>query len=64
MAFSPTHIKASILLNKLRLIGIFDLILALKSFIIDKIPEEVEEGVCVCVCVCVCACACVCATAA
>lgn len=42
---SPTQIKASILLNKLRLMGIFDLLLALKCFVIDKIPEEVE-GVC------------------
>ena len=41
---SPTDIKASILLNKLRLVGIFDLMLELKSFIIDKIEEEIEEG--------------------
>ena len=41
---SPTDIKASILLNKLRLVGIFDLILELKSFVFDKIEEEIEEG--------------------
>ena len=43
---SPEEIKASILLNKLRLIGIFDLIMELKSFIFDKIPvtEGEEEG--------------------
>ena len=55
---SPKEIKASILLNKLRLIGIFDLIMELKSFVFDKIPEndgeEEGENVCVCVCVCVC----------
>ena len=52
---SPKEIKASILLNKLRLIGIFDLIMELKSFVFDKIPENdgEEEGECVCVCVCV-----------
>lgn len=44
---SPSEIKASILLNKLRLVGIFDLILELKSFIFDKTEEESEEGVCV-----------------
>ncbi len=41
---SPTEIRASILLNKLRLMGIFDLILELKSFIIDKLEEDIEEG--------------------
>ena len=43
---SPKEIKASILLNKLRLIGIFDLIMELKSFVFDKIPENdgEEEG--------------------
>ncbi len=40
---SPTTIKASILLNGLRLIGVFDLLLELKKFIIDKLPEEYEE---------------------
>ena len=39
---SPHEIKASILLNKLRLMGIFDIILDLKSFVVDKILEEVE----------------------
>ena len=42
---SPHEIKASILLNKLRLMGIFDIILDLKSFVVDKISEEVE-GTC------------------
>ena len=41
---SPTEIKASILLNKLRLVGIFDLLLELKSFIIDKIEEDIDDG--------------------
>ncbi len=40
VTLSPTTIKASILLNKLRLIGIFDLILELKRFVFDKLPEE------------------------
>ena len=40
---SPTDIKASVLLNKLRLIGIFDLILELKTFVFDKLEEEEEE---------------------
>jgi vacuolar protein sorting-associated protein 13D len=40
---SPTDIKGSILLNKLRLVGILDLILELKSFVIDKLEEEEEE---------------------
>ena len=40
---SPTTIKASILLNGLRLIGVFDLLLELKKFVIDKLPEEEEE---------------------
>ena len=40
---SPKEIKASILLNKLRLIGIFDLIMELKSFVFDKIPENSGE---------------------
>jgi len=39
---SPDEIKASILLNKLRLMGIFDVILELKSFVFDKISEDVE----------------------
>ena len=42
---SPNEIKASILLNKLRLMGIFDIILDLKSFVVDKISEAVE-GMC------------------
>ena len=40
VTLSPKQIKASILLNKLRLIGIFDLILELKRFVFDKLPEE------------------------
>ncbi len=40
VTLSPKTIKASILLNKLRLIGIFDLILELKRFVFDKLPEE------------------------
>ena len=40
---SPTDIKASILLNKLRLVGILDLILELKTFVVDKLEEEEEE---------------------
>lgn len=40
---SPATIKASILLNGLRLIGVFDLLLELKKFVIDKLPEEEEE---------------------
>ena len=49
VALSPKEIKASILLNKLRLIGIFDLIMELKSFVFDKIPEseKEDEGRCV-----------------
>ena len=43
VALSPKEIKASILLNKLRLIGIFDLIMELKSFVFDKIPESEGE---------------------
>ena len=39
---SPTDIKASILLNKVRLIGIFDLILELKSFVFEKQPEDTD----------------------
>ena len=42
---SPNEIKASILLNKLQLMGIFNIILDLKSFVVDKISEEVE-GMC------------------
>lgn len=37
---SPKQIKASILLNRLRLIGIFDVILELKRFVFDQLPEE------------------------
>ncbi len=51
---SPTEIKASILLNRLRLVGILDLILELKCFVFDKIEEDIEEGVCVCMYVCAC----------
>lgn len=43
---SPKEIKASIILNKLRLIGIFDLLQALKCFVIDGLPEEQEIGGC------------------
>ena len=43
VALSPKEIKASILLNKLRLIGIFDLIMELKSFVFDKLPESEGE---------------------
>ena len=42
VTLKPTSIDASILLNKLRLIGLFDLLLMLKSFVIDKLPEEAE----------------------
>ena len=45
VSMSPKEIKASILLNKLRLIGIFDVILELKSFILDKLPESGDEGI-------------------
>ena len=50
---SPSHIKASILLNKLRLMCIFDLILELKNFIFDKMAEDLEDGVSGMMCVCV-----------
>ena len=40
---SPTQIKAAILLNRLRLIGVLDLLQELKKFVIDKLPEESEE---------------------
>ena len=54
VALSPKQIKASILLNKLRLMGIFDLILELKSFVLDDLPEDDDdEGVYVYVTVCV-----------
>ena len=60
MTISPTHIGATILLNKLRLIGLFDLLLLLKSFVFDSIHEDLEMGVYItiilqlfCVCVCV-----------
>ena len=42
----PKEIKASIILNQLRLIGVFDLLQALKSFVIDGLPEEQENGGC------------------
>ena len=41
---SPAHIGATILLNKLRLIALFDLLLLLKSFVFDSIPEDLEIG--------------------
>ena len=44
VTLSPTHINAKFLLNKLRLVGLFDLLLQLKSFVIDKIPEDTEQG--------------------
>ena len=44
MAIDPKEIKASILLNKLRLVAIFDVILELKNFIFDKLEETPEEG--------------------
>ena len=40
---TPTHISAAILLNQLRLIGVLDLLLELKSFVIDKLPEDVNR---------------------
>lgn len=43
---SPKEIKASIILNQLRLIGVFDLLQALKCFVIDGLPEEQENGGC------------------
>ena len=43
---SPTQIKASILLNRLRLIGVFDLLQELKKFVVDKMPEEGDEETC------------------
>ena len=43
---SPNEIKASIILNQLRLIGIFDLLQALKCFVIDGLPEEQDNGGC------------------
>ena len=43
VVLSPKEIKASILLNKLRLIGIFDLIMELKPFVFDKLPESEGE---------------------
>ena len=55
VSLSPTDIRASILLNKLRLISVFDLIMQLKGFVFDKLPASPDEWeVCVCVCVCVC----------
>ena len=42
----PTQIKASILLNRLRLIGVFDLLQELKKFVVDKMPEEGDEDAC------------------
>ena len=42
VSLSPTDIKASILLNKVRLMGIFDLILQLKSFVFEKLPEGAD----------------------
>ena len=43
MLLSPAQIKASILLNKLRLIGVFDLLLEIKDFVIKKLPEDERE---------------------
>jgi len=43
---SPKEIKASVILNQLRLIGVFDLLQALKCFVIDGLPEEQENGGC------------------
>ena len=43
---SPKEVKASIILNKLRLIGVFDLLQSLKCFVIDGLPEEQEIGGC------------------
>lgn len=43
---SPTQIKASILLNRLRLIGVFDLLQELKKFVVDKMPEEGDDDTC------------------
>lgn len=42
VVLTPTHIKASILLNQLRLIGVLDLMLELKSFVFDKLPEDLN----------------------
>lgn len=41
---SPSAIKASILLNRLRLIGVVNLLMELKQFVIDKLPEENING--------------------
>lgn len=43
VTITPHYIKASILLNKLRLMGIFDLILKLKRFVFDKDDQLAEE---------------------
>ena len=43
---SPKEVKASIILNKLRLIGVFDLLQSLKCFVIDGLSEEQEIGGC------------------
>ena len=40
---TPTHISATILLNQLRLIGVLDLLLELKSFVLDKLPEDLKS---------------------
>ena len=44
VTIDPKEIKASILLNELRLVAILDVILELKNFIFDKIEETLEEG--------------------
>ena len=44
VTISPTHIGATIILNRLRLIGLFDLLLLLKSFVFDSIPEDLNIG--------------------
>jgi vacuolar protein sorting-associated protein 13D len=43
VVMTPTQTKASVLLNKLRLIGVVNLLMELKEFVIDKLPDE-EEG--------------------
>ena len=43
VVLTPTHITANILLNQLRLIGVLDLLLELKSFVVDKLPEDLTS---------------------
>ena len=40
---TPTDISAAILLNQLRLIGVLDLLLELNSFVVDKLPEDINR---------------------